>query len=109
MTWTSWVFGSVAAAALIAGCGGERRGDDAGTADAGTETGTMQGEGAVTSDTAIPEAGGTGAARTGADTAQGGARIQRDTNNPATGSDTTSRNQSDTVRPSGDTTANPSQ
>jgi hypothetical protein len=100
MTWTSWIFGSVAAAALIAGCGGEQRGEDAGTAGAETETGTMQGETGVTSDTAMPEASGA----TGADTA-GGARIQRDTNNPAaTGTDTASRNPGDTVRPRGDTT-----
>jgi hypothetical protein len=99
MTWTSWIFGSVAAAALMAGCGGERRGEDAGTA-AETETGTMPGDAGVTSDTAIPEASGAA----GADTA-GGARIQPDTNNPAaTGTDTASRNPGDTVRPSGDTT-----
>jgi hypothetical protein len=100
MTWTSWVFGSVAAAALMAGCGGERRGEDAGTAGARTETGTMQGDAGVTSDTAMPEARGA----TGADTA-GGARMQPDTNNPAaTGTDTASPTPGDTVRPSADTT-----
>jgi hypothetical protein len=109
MTWTSWVFGSLAAAALVIGCGGGRQGDDAGTAGAGTETGTMQGDAGVTSDTAIPQAGGAGATGTGTDTGQGGARIQRDTNNPATGSDTASLNPGDTVRPSGDTTGTRSQ
>lgn len=107
MKWTTWVFGSVAAAALMAGCGGDRRGNDAGTAGAGAETGTMPGDAGLTSDTAIPQSGETGAAA-GTDTAQGGARIQRDTNNPATGADTASRNPSDTVRPPDDTT-NPSQ
>ena len=105
MKWTAWIFGSVAAAALMAGCGGERRGD-AGTAGEGAETGTMPGDAGVTSDTAMPETGATGAAR--ADTSQAGARLQPDTNNPAPGPDTASWNPSDTIRPPGDTAANPS-
>ena len=104
MQWTTWVFGPVAAAALMTGCGGDRRGNDAGTPGAGTETGTMRDNAGQTSDTAIPQSGDTAAAT---DTAQGGARIQRDTNNPATGADTA--NPGDTVRPTSDTATNPSQ
>jgi hypothetical protein len=51
MKWTPWLFGSVAAA-LIAGCGGERGNDDTGaTGGAETETGTMQGGTGATRDT----------------------------------------------------------
>jgi hypothetical protein len=91
MKWTARVFGSVAVAALLAGCGGERPGDNARTAGAGTETGTMQDNAGVSTDTA-----------------QAGTRLRGDTNNPATGSDTASLNPGDTARPSGDTTT-PSQ
>lgn len=108
MKWTPWLFGSLTAALLTVGCGGDRRNNEEGTAGTGTETGTMQDDAGTTADTAIPQTGDTGAT----DTA-GGARIHRDTNNPTgTGAgapDTASAIPSDTVRPPSDTTPTRSQ
>jgi hypothetical protein len=43
MKWSPWLFGSLAAA-LIAGCGGDRRNNETGAASgAGSEPGAMQG------------------------------------------------------------------
>jgi hypothetical protein len=52
MRCTPWILVPLSVA-LVAGCGGDKRYNDTGTAGAGTETGTMRG-GAVTSDTAVP-------------------------------------------------------
>ena len=54
MKCTPWIWAPLTVA-LIAGCSGDRRNNDTGTAGSGTETGTMQG-GAATTDTAIPSA-----------------------------------------------------
>ena len=50
MKWTPWLLGSLAAA-LIAGCGGDRRNNGDTSGAAGTETGTMQGGTGTTMDT----------------------------------------------------------
>jgi hypothetical protein len=62
MKWTPWLFGSLTAV-LIAGCGGDKRNNETGTAGgAGTESGTMQGAAGTATDTAVR---GTDTARTG--------------------------------------------
>jgi hypothetical protein len=67
MKWTPWLFGSLTAA-LIAGCGGERRNDDTGTTGgAETESGTMPGDthpGAVTGGTSDTAAAATDTSQT---------------------------------------------
>lgn len=51
MKWTPWLLGSFTVV-LMAGCGGERRNNDTGTAGgAETETGTMQGGTGTATDT----------------------------------------------------------
>jgi hypothetical protein len=98
MKWTPWLLGSVTAA-LIAGCGGDRRNNDTGTAG-GAETGTIQGGAATATDTA-----------TGTDTS--GTATQRDTlsgnqtrgegvtqTRPDQGQPVTSKG--DTINPGGD-------
>ena len=50
MKWTPWLFGSLAAA-LIAGCGGDKRNDNDTSGAAGTETGTMRGGTGMMTDT----------------------------------------------------------
>ena len=65
------------AVALIAGCGGDRRNTDSGTAGSGSETGTMNG--AAATDTAVPS-GDTSAASQGmsSDTAHADAGMHGD-------------------------------
>ena len=53
MRCTPWLLGPLTVA-LIAGCGGERRNTDTGTAGSGSESGTMQGGSTV--DTGVPSA-----------------------------------------------------
>jgi hypothetical protein len=82
MRCTPWLLGPLTVA-LIAGCGGERRNTDTGTAGSGSETGTMQGG---TVDTAVPS-GDTSAASQGmsSDTAHADAGMHGDMNNPSSG------------------------
>jgi hypothetical protein len=52
MKWTPWLLGSLTAAVVI-GCGGDRRNTDTGaTSGAETESGTMQGGAGTAADTA---------------------------------------------------------
>jgi hypothetical protein len=60
MKWTPWLFGSLTAV-LIAGCGGDKRNNDTGTAGgAGSESGTMQGGPGTATDTAMRSSDTTG-------------------------------------------------
>src|SRR5919107_2182258 len=79
MKWTSWILGSLTVA-VLAGCGGDRRNNDTGTAGSGSETGTMQGD-AATTDTAVPSTG-TGLS---SDTAHADAEMHGDAHDPSTG------------------------
>jgi hypothetical protein len=84
MKWTPWLVGSLTVV-VLAGCGGDRRDNDAGTAGTGTETGTMQG-GAGTTDTAVPSTTGTGpTGGLSSDTAHADAQMHGDSHHPSTG------------------------
>ena len=95
MKWTPWLLGSLAAA-LIAGCGGDRRHDETGAAGGtGSESGSMQGgaTGAATDTSMRPAdsaAAQPGAGAMTADSARTGARIQGDTNRSGAGASGTS-------------------
>jgi hypothetical protein len=70
MKWTPWLFGSLTAV-LIAGCGGDKRHNDTGTAGgAGTESGTMQGGAGTATDTAMRSSDTTGYTKTTPDQGQ---------------------------------------
>lgn len=84
MKWTPWLLGSLTVA-VIAGCTGDRRGNDTGTADRGAETGT-------TSDTAVPNSGG-GTGGLSSDTAHADAEMHGDMHNPTGASDSAKGNQ----------------
>ena len=75
--WTPWILGSLTAFAVGA-CGGQPGND--GTADTGTQSGTMRS--GATTDTAIPGTGatgtGSGVSGTASDTAHGGASMHDD-------------------------------
>jgi hypothetical protein len=95
MKWTPWLLGPLAAA-LIAGCGGDRRHDETGAAGGtGSESGSMQGgaTGAATdtgmqvSDSAAAQPG---AGAMTADSARTGARIHSDSNRSGAGASRTS-------------------
>jgi hypothetical protein len=78
---TPWLFGSLTAA-LIAGCGGDRRNTDTGTTG-GAESGTMQGGAGTATDTAMRSTDTTGIqpGATGgmsSDTARTGSRMHND-------------------------------
>jgi hypothetical protein len=95
MKWTSWLFPSLVAA-LIAGCGGDRRHDETGAAaGTGTESGSMQGgaTGAAT-DTSMRAADSAatqpGAGAMTADSAGTGSRIHSDSNSSGAGASGTS-------------------
>jgi hypothetical protein len=69
MKLTPWLFGSLTAA-LIVGCGGDRRNNDTGTAGGtGTESGTMQGGTGTTTDTAMHMSDSSATGAMGSDTA----------------------------------------
>jgi hypothetical protein len=84
---TPWIWGTLTAA-MIVGCGGDRRNTDTGAAaGSGTETGTMQ-SGAGTTDTAVPS---TGSSMNGmsSDTAHADAGMHSDMNNSSSSTGTT--------------------
>jgi hypothetical protein len=91
---STWLWGTLTVA-LIAGCGGDRRNTDTGTAGGtGTETGTMQNE-AGTSYTAIPSRGtGANTGTMNSDTAHADAGMHGDMHQQGAGaSDSAKANQ----------------
>jgi len=84
MKWTPWLCGSLAAA-LIAGCGGDRRNNDTGAAGtAGSDSATMQGGTAAPSDTAMSSMG--DSAGMSSDSLRSGSRMRMDTSRTEAGS-----------------------
>jgi hypothetical protein len=83
MKWTPLLFGSLAAA-LIAGCGGDRRNNETGAAGtAGSDSATMQGGTATPSDTAMSMGDSAGMS---SDSLRSGTRMRMDTSRTEAGS-----------------------